>query len=324
MLCRVAESVFWMSRYIERAENIARIIDVNQNMALDDHASGQWAPLVAITGDQADFDRRYTTLTRENVLTFLVIDPEYPNSILNCVRNARENARTIRELISVDMWEEVNAFHHFMERSARDKTLLYNPHIFLSHVKRASHTIDGLTNATMSHGEAWNFGQIARLLERADKTSRILDVKYFILLPSIEEVGSPIETNQWAALLKSASGLHMYRCRHGRIKPATVAEFLLLNPHFPRSVRHCLIGAEQSLLEVSQSPRGTFTNRAEQLLGRLRSQLDFSQIDDVIDRGLHEFIDDLQRRLNQVGAAIHESFFAGTPTAGTMTQESRQ
>lgn len=324
MLSRVADSVFWMSRYIERAENIARIIDVNQNLALDDHAADQWGPLVAITGDEDFFRDRYEAVTRENVLKFLVIDAEYPNSILRCVRQARENARTIRELISVDMWEEVNAFHHFLQRSAKDTTLLYNPHAFLAHVKRSSYTIDGLTGATMSHGEAWHFGQMARLLERADKTSRILDVKYFILLPTPDDVGSPVDTIQWAALLKSASGLHMYRRRHGRINPSTVAEFLLLDPHFPRSVRFCLIGAEQSLREVSQSPPGTFTNQAEQLLGRLRSELDFSRIDDVVDRGMHEFIDDLQQRLNQVGVAICETFFAGDSDGLDSLQETLQ
>lgn len=311
MLSRVADSAYWMGRYIERAENIARFIDVNQHLALDDFAAGQWAPLVAITGDQALFDARYEAPSRSNVLRFLTVDADYPNSILSCVRSARENARTIREIISVDMWEEINQFYHFVERWAKEPMMLLNPHAFLVHVRRASNTIEGITNGTMSHGEAWNFVQTARMLERADKTSRILDVKYFILLPDVRDVGSPIDTIQWAALLKSASALHMYRRRHGRISPENVAEFLLLDRYFPRSVHFCLLQAEQSLREVSGSSREAFSNRAEQLLGRLRSELDYMHVRDVFARGMHEFIDDLQSRLNQIGDAITETFFIG-------------
>jgi uncharacterized alpha-E superfamily protein len=319
MLSRVAESMFWMSRYVERAENIARFIDVNQNMALDDHAAAQWAPLVAITGDQAWFDERYQSATRDNVQRFLIIDPDYPNSILSCVRQARENARTIREVISVDMWQEINAFHHFMERHAKDPTLLYNPLMFLSTVRRYGHTIRGITDATMSYGETWHFGRLGRLLERADKTSRILDVKYFILLPSVKDVGTPVDTIQWAALLKSASALHMYRRRYGRITPDRIADFLLLDPQFARSVRFCLIGAESSLREITRSPAGQFTTRAEQLLGRVKADLDFSRIDDIIDAGMHQFIDDLQSRLNDIGDGVRDAFFLGIPEPGRPT-----
>ena len=312
MLSRVADSVFWMSRYIERAENIARFIDVNQHMALDDYSATQWEPLVAITGDVELFQERYGTPTRDNVLQFLTFDTAYPNSIRSCVQRARENARTIREIISSEMWEELNQLYHFMERSAKEAQLvLLNPYAFLSAVRRASFGIIGLTNVTMSHGEAWHFGNMGRLLERADKTSRILDVKYFILLPKPTDVGTTIDALQWGALLKSASGLHMYRRRHGRITPSAVAEFLLLDTQFPRSVRFCLTEAERSLVSVSRPQRDRQGNRAELLLGRLRSELEFSQIPDVIQKGMHQFIDDLQRRLNQIGSVISDTFFTG-------------
>ncbi|MBX3437294.1 MAG: alpha-E domain-containing protein [Planctomycetaceae bacterium] len=324
MLSRVAESAFWMTRYIERAENIARFIDVNQHLALDDFAAGQWAPLVAITGDLAEFEARYETASRDSVLQLLTIDAQYGNSILSCVRRARENARTIREVISVDMWEEINQFYHFVERWAKEPTMLLNPHAFLAHVRRASNTIEGITNGTMSHDEAWNFVQLARMLERADKTSRILDVKYFILLPTVHDVGTPIDTIQWSALLKSASALHMYRRRHGRISPEAVAEFLLLDRYFPRSVHFCLLRAEQALREVSGSSREAFTNRAEQLLGRLRSELDYLRVQEVFERGMHEFIDNLQSRLNQIGEAIHQSYFVGAPEPMPFTQSQHQ
>ncbi|MGE0376646.1 MAG: alpha-E domain-containing protein [Planctomycetaceae bacterium] len=324
MLSRVANSAYWMSRYIERAENIARFIDVNQHLALDDFAAGQWAPLVAITGDLSDFEDRYKTPSRDNVLRFLTVDAEYQNSILSCVRSARENARTIREIISVDMWEEINQFYHFVERWAKEPTMLLNPHAFLAHVRRASNTIEGITNGTMSHGETWNFVQTARMLERADKTSRILDVKYFILLPTLSDVGTSIDTIQWAALLKSASALHMYRRRHGRISPETVAEFLLLDRYFPRSVHFCLLQAELSLREVGGSSRAAFSNPAEQLLGRLRSELDYMRIEEIFQRGMHQFIDDLQSRINHIGDAISETFFVGAVDEPRQTQQQWQ
>ena len=151
------------------------------------------------------------------------------------------------------------------------------------------------------------------LLERADKTSRILDVKYFILLPTIRDVGTPLDTIQWAALLKSASALEMYRKSRGRITPSSVVDFLVLDRHFPRSIRFCLLGAEDSLHRITGSDHGTFANPAEQRLGRLRAELDYTQVSDIINQGLHEYLDQFQNKLNLVGEGISETFFAPQP-----------
>jgi uncharacterized alpha-E superfamily protein len=173
----------------------------------------------------------------------------------------------------------------------------------------------------MSHGEAWHFSRLGKLVERADKTSRILDVKYFLLLPSPADVGTPLDTTQWAALLKSASALEMYRKKHGRIIPTRVAEYLILDRDFPRTIRFCVIRAEQSLLAITSGTPGTFRNKAEQRLGRLRAELDYAHIDEVVEMGMHEFIDSIQGKLNEVGAAIFETFFA-TPSGSEATQAS--
>ena len=167
----------------------------------------------------------------------------------------------------------------------------------------------------MSHGEAWHFARLGRLLERADKTSRILDVKYYRAAADVADVGTPLDTVQWSALLESASALEMYRKRYGRITPADVADFLILDREFPRAIHFCLIKAEESLLAITGGERGTFRTLAEQRLGRLRAELDYTQIDEIIDQGLHEFIDAFQMQLNQVGDAIHETFFALRPLA---------
>jgi uncharacterized alpha-E superfamily protein len=175
--------------------------------------------------------------------------------------------------------------------------------------------LEGVTYSTMSHGEAWNFGRLGALLERADKTSRILDVKYYLLLPDISDVGTPIDISQWGMLLKSTSALEMYRRRHGRISPKQVAAFMLLDRDFPRAIRFCISRAEQSLLAITGGTAGNFQNKPEQYLGRLRAELDFLHIDEVMNIGLHEFIDDFQTKLNLAGDAISGLFFEVVPVA---------
>lgn len=314
MLSRVADSIFWMNRYIERAENVARFIEVNLNLTLDlgNHLAGQWAPLVYTTGDDKGFLERYEGFSRRNVVEFLTFDPKNGNSILSCLRSARENARTVREMISSDLWEEINKFYLMVRAASTDRKLAL-PNDFFADIRRCSHLLQGISDTTISHGEAYHFARLGRLTERADKTSRILDVKYFLLLPSLAEVGTPLDSIQWAALLKSASALEMYRKVHGRIAPNLVAQFLMLDREFPRAMHFCLGKAEDSLLSITGSPKGTFRNSAEQALGRLRADLSYARIDEIFQTGLHEFIDRFQKKLNEVGDAISETFFTPQP-----------
>ena len=238
MLSRVADSVYWLSRYVERAENVARFVDVNLQLAMDAPLGedAQWMPLVATTGDREAFLKRYGMATRDNVIRFLMFDPQNPNSILACLRAARESARTVREIISSEMWLHLNKFYLMVKSEAENPNGLDSAAQFCSDVKLASHLFTGVTEATMTHGEAWHFCQMGRMLERADKTSRILDVKYYILLRSVEEVGSPIDDIQWAAMLRSASAFEMYRKRFGRISPKGVVDFLMLDRIIARPI----------------------------------------------------------------------------------------
>jgi uncharacterized alpha-E superfamily protein len=313
MLSRVAESIYWMSRYVERAENVARFVEVNLQLMLDSPSGEdqQWEPLVATTGDHADFEKRYGAATQENVIQFLAFDAENPNSILSCLRAARESARTVREIISSEMWLQLNKFYLMVNGAAISGKGKASPHEFFSEVKDASHLFNGVTASTMTHGEAWHFGpMLGRMLERADKTSRILDVKYFILLRSVEDVGTPLDDIQWAAVLRSASAFEMYRKRHGRISQRKVVDFLLLDREFPRAVQFCLLASRDALHAISGTPSGTFRNTPERLLGQLCSDLSYASVDEIINQGLHEYLDELQTRMNQVGAGIHETFFA--------------
>lgn len=314
MLSRAADAIYWLVRYVERAENVARFVDVNLNLLLDSPIgiAQQWEPLIVTTGDLPLFQERYGEATAENVIQFLTFDSSYSNSILSCVQMARENARSVREIISSEMWEQVNAFY-FMVKDASAGHRLSELTEFFSEVKMASHLFSGVMNATMSYNEGWHFGQIAKMLERADKTARILDVKYFILLPSVKDIGGPLDELQWIALLKSASAYEMYRkCQH-RITPNNVAEFLILDREFPRSIRFCLLEAEQSLCKITGTPLGSWTNPVERTLGRLRGQLDYITIQEINQMGLHEFLDGLETQINSVGDRIFETFFALQP-----------
>lgn len=313
MLSRVADSIYWLTRYVERAENVARFIDVNLNLLLDAPlATQQWEPLVLTTGDLSFFQQHYGEFTAENVIRFLTFDGSYSNSIISCVQAARENARSVREIISSEMWEKINDFY-FMVREASQTSRISDLSDFFTHVKMSSHLFAGVMDATMSHNEGWHFGQIGRMLERADKTARILDVKYFILLPSVRDVGTPLDELQWIALLKSTSGYEMYRKRQHRILPQGIAEFLILDREFPRSIQFCLIHAERSLHRITDGTPGVWRNPVERALGRLRSELDYLTLEEISERGLHEFLDDLETRLNDVGTQIFETFFALEP-----------
>jgi uncharacterized alpha-E superfamily protein len=315
MLSRVADSVFWMSRYLERAENVARFVEVNHHLSLDlgGGLREQWEPLVATTGDHELFRKKYDAPTQTAVLRFLTFDLDNPNSILSCLRCARENARTVRDIITGAVWEEINKLYLAIRSASRDPSLWETPYEFFQHVKRSSQTIFGLADVTMLRDEAWHFCDVGRLIERADKTSRILDVKYFILLPQSSDVGTPLDSIQWGALLKSADGLEMYRRSRGRITSRNVVDFLMFDREFPRSMRFCLARSEESVRAVTGTRRSTYVNEAGRRLGLLRAEFDYSNVDDVIAGGLHEYIDHFQTKLNQLGAAIIETFFSGPP-----------
>lgn len=328
MLSRVANSIYWLNRYIERAENVARFLDVNLNLLLDMPAGvqQQWDPLVATTGDFEFFKTHYGEVTPPKVIQFLVFDRTYHNSILSCLQIARENARSVREIISSEMWERVNAFYMLVSQANQDLSLPHL-HTLLAEIKESSHLFAGVMDATMTHNEAWNFGQVGRFLERADKTSRILDVKYFILLPSSEDVGTTIDELGWIALLRSASAYEMYRKQslQHRITPAAVAGFLILDPEFPRSIRFCLFQVERALHQITGTPFGMWRHPVERTVGKVRSRLEYTTISEIIRGGMHEFLDGLQQEFNIIHKDVFEAFLSREPMAPKgQTQMQRQ
>jgi uncharacterized alpha-E superfamily protein len=326
MLSRVANSIYWVNRYIERAENYARFMGVNFSLALDlpPEVPPQWEPLIITMAEEKGFRELYDTPTRENVVLYMTFDTRNPNSILSCLWAARENARSVRESISREMWEHLNQLYLRVKDTAASRNRDLNElQDFFTEIKMGSQLFFGIVDSTITRNEGWHFGRVGRFLERADKTSRFVDVKYFILLPDPAGVGSPIDLLQWTAVLKSASAYNMYRQEYGVITPSHIVEFLFLDKKFPRSVIHCLRQAETSLYEISgTSLTSRYSNPAEKKLSKLCSQFEFVDVKEIFDMGLHQFIDLFQTRNNEVASEIHNTFFALKPVEEGVKAES--
>jgi len=322
LLSRVADSVYWMARYIERAENVARFIGVNLNLQIDLPLapSQQWQPLIETSGDAETFKERFGLATQARVIEWLAYDSQNLSSIVSCLRFARENARSVRETISSEMWTQVNS----MYLQIQTQRSLPEPERMLDafrEIRMGCHLFEGVTDATMSHNEAWHFMRLGRMLERADKTSRILDVKYFMLLPSIRDVGTPYDDIHWSAVLKSVSGFEMYRKKYGRITPSDVVDFLVMDNEFPRAVRFCIKSASESLQSITGTPIGAFRYRSEQLMGQLRAELDFTSVETVLRSGLHEYLDRLQLKMNGIDEGLRDDFAVRTtPPVASQSQ----
>ena len=321
MLSRVADSLYWMSRYVERTENIARILDVNLQLMLDMPKLGPeeqkilWEPVLRSTGDNEDFFKHYKALSSENVIDFLTLNPKNSNSILNCLTTARENARHVREQISLEMWEEINRTYLWLKGQTLKKILKQGPYEFFSSVKNASHLFQGITDGTMTHGEDWDFIQVGKYLERADMTTRILDAndEIFITRPGSKNSHTS-GTLQWSAILRSCSSHDAYRKFYvAQVEPDKVVEFLILSEFFPRSIRFCAGALDESLRRISGCKDEHFTNQAEKLTGRLVAELNYSALEDIKTVGMHKYMDELQLKFNAIGEAIFQTYLFSPP-----------
>jgi len=311
MLSRVAHSLYWMSRYIERAENIARLLEVNLQFLLDFQGiddtgiKDHWGSILASSGDEELFSTLYEAADSRTVTEFLALDLRNPSSILSCVFTARENARMIRDQISVEMWETINELYLFLKARNTAEIWATGPYEFFVDIKRNSHLFQGLTDSTYPRNEGWEFIQFGKLLERADKTTRILDVKYHILLPNATDVGGAVDTAQWQAVLRSASALEAYRRFYVReILAWKVAEFLVFSDSFPRSLHYCVAQIDdflrRILAETGARPRSEAARASRRLLADLQSLT----INDVLDQGLHEFLLEAQKSLARIGDEV--------------------
>jgi uncharacterized alpha-E superfamily protein len=307
MLSRVADSLYWLSRYIERAENLARLVDVNRQHLLDSRRQGQapetdpWRAVLLATCADAAYD---TIAAGESsppdAGRFITLDSRYPDSIRQCLALARENARMVRDQISGEMWFELNAIHLFLQSPDAERVWMADAPEFYQRIVDFSLLFQGLTDATILHDEGWQFVQLGKFLERADKTSRILDILTFWHEP---------DRYQCSTVLSSCSAFSAFRAEYrGETTLSNVAAFLLFSQSFPRSVRFCLRKLDQALHAISGVPTGAFSNEAERITGGLLARINFSGVDEVFQRGLHGYVDDLQKHLNDIGERMYETY----------------
>ncbi|MBX3731497.1 MAG: alpha-E domain-containing protein [Verrucomicrobiae bacterium] len=336
MLSRVANCLYWMSRHTERAENIARLVDTNLQLLLDfrnldeERIAEQWLPIVQTTGDEEAFFKLHAKATAESVTEFLLFQPDNPNSLVQSICQARENARMVRDQITIELWEELNRLYLFVTSPDARRVWRQSPSDFFEQIKASSLQMIGITYATLLHNQGWQFTQIGKFLERADKTTRILDLRH----RTLPERGMPksisqAESLEWSAVLRSCSAWDAFKSIHGaEVHPRLVTEFLIFNEDFPRSVRFCAGELNTALRHISGVPEGRFVNDAEKLAGRLLAELQFSTVDELFSMGLHRYLDGLQLKLNCIGDALFTSYFflsfAGFDEEQFVQQEEQQ
>lgn len=310
MLSRTADHLLWMSRYIERAENLARLLDVTWQMSLvpqpEEAANQSWHAIIALNSLEAAFAAKHATVNGENVLQFMVSDPDNLSSIYSCLRMARENAHAVRGTLTTEMWETLNAT--WLEARGKSFEQIVHNGIgeYFEWVKLRSSLSRGVTMGTLLQDESYHFIRLATLLERADNTARILDVKYHGLTPPDEDE-SATDFYQWGALLRSVSGFEVYRkVYRDVITPERVAELLILNRDMPRSLLFCMQGVVKNLELVANGQSAETQRKA----GQLHAQLRYARIDDILAHGLHEWLTDFMERIYLLGHGISQDFLA--------------
>ncbi|MFN0101818.1 MAG: alpha-E domain-containing protein [Bryobacteraceae bacterium] len=333
MLSRVGDSLYWMSRYLERAEHSARVLDVYLSQQLEEYSGDpdrRWQSVVDGLGLHAPAE-----LTESDVGYWLAFDIANRSSIVSCIMNARDNARQVREQISSEMWEHLNRLFHRVRTASLEeaqrpvaapnssrilpsppaatesvlrestKTWSADHHEFLREVKEGAHLFQGITDSTMNHGEGWQFIQLGRFIERAVSVSKLIDVHFRDHLPASDDE----EHHEGIDLLKSCTAFEAYcKVYTAAFKLLRISEFLLLNPEFPHSVCFAIDQVEVALKALPQSADRRLGGKALRLVGKLKATLSFSQIDEIMATGLHLFLEDIDRQCNQIHIAMHQIY----------------
>ncbi|MFZ4289036.1 alpha-E domain-containing protein [Variovorax sp. HJSM1_2] len=319
MLSRTADHLFWMSRYTERAENTARMLDINYQSSLlaqtDAAAQSGLQGLLSISELLHPYSAKYGEINAQSVMEFMVKDETNPSSIFSCLRAARENARAVRGSLTTEVWETQNQTWIELNRMLKAGAFEEDPAQFFDWVKFRSHLSRGVQLGTMLQDEAFYFSRIGTFLERADNTARLVDVKFHAV--ERDFYGASTGRDQeydfyhWSAILRTVSGFEVYRkVYRDVIKPERVAELLILRSDMPRSLSACLNEVVSNLTVVSSNPKSETLRRA----GRLRADLEFARIDEILATGLHAFLTQFLDRVNELGAHVSREFL-GAPAA---------
>jgi uncharacterized alpha-E superfamily protein len=314
MLAREADAVYWMSRYVERAEHVARILLVNSHMLAD---VGELAPRML----EQQWQAVLTVFRMANLPTgsgelairvaaHMAFDAENPNSIVNCITRARENARGIRESISAEMWEQLNTLYWYVRSDEARARLDDTPDDFFRRLMSDSMLFQGLTDQTMPHDQRWHFMQLGKYFERIDVTCRVIETRYD-LLRSVENVlETPLRNVLWMGVLRACCSIENYRRHHpGELDPLRVASFLVLQRDFPRTIRYCVDRAEDSIAAIRADVRPAGIDPAERVLGRLQAQLEFAEPTEILSHGLSAYLHNIQSHIVQAAIEIQRSYF---------------
>lgn len=309
MLSRVADSLYWMSRYLERAEHTARLIEVDLQLRLDqspESGLGRWLRLLQALQTPGTESSELDAVLVTHLLT---LERSNPSSILSCVAAARENLRQVREQCSTEMWEQLNRLYLQVSNTSKSETWLLNSHVFFRAVQEGAHLFQGVTDSTMSHGEGWQYIQLGRYVERTDTLARLVGTHFGNLTQPPDQAVETEEYLEWVGLLKSCAAFEAYcKTYTAEMRPLRVAEFLLLNPEFPHSVRFSVDMVHAALNRI-----GEMTERkAEQpvrLAGRLQATLSFSQIEEILAAGASAYVDSVRWQCLQAHTAIHQVYF---------------
>ncbi len=309
MLSRVADSLYWMSRYLERAEHTARLLDVNLNQMLESaqYADLRWERLyksLRIAALESNADDPY------HIAQYLMFDTSNNASIVSCLAAARENARQVREQISSEMWEQLNRLYLRVKRTTIEEIWHAQPHLFLARVKEGIQLFQGVTDATMNHSEGWHFIRVGCYIERASQTSTLLDVHFHSLMEIQEPFTSAsLDYMSWVGLLRSCASFESYcKVYTANIQPNRIAEFLLLNVETPRSIRFAATMIQSALQSITKITSVRNAGRVERLAGRLRASLDYDQIDEIMGGSLHSYLENIQFQCRQINDAIYQVY----------------
>lgn len=314
MLSRVADSLFWMSRYLERAERTARLVHVQLNLMLEQPAeinAARWGRARTIL----NLDPRSGSDQLEAVLDEMCFNPGSRSSIVNSIMASRANARQVREQISSEMWEQLNRLYHHVRNLPQDGGETVEAEEFLGSVMEGAHLFRGLTDSTMSHGHGWQFIQLGQFLERALSLASMMQVHFHHFwdtpLPAFDDEPSALDYPEWIGLLKSATAFEAYcKAYTPKILPRDVAEFLLLSPYFPHSIRFSVERMHEALAAICEESPSRRTSKVLRLAGRLRAGLSYSPVDEILGNGLHTTLEDIRRQTLQIHSGLHQAFIS--------------
>lgn len=313
MLSRTADNLFWIARYMERAETAARLLEVGSRIALLPSAAGyrnEWDSLLQASGNADAFARKYGDPVQRNIESFLFFDHDNPSSVTSCITTARENGRIVRTALTAQVWDALNtAFQELrqLERKPRSELELSR---LTEWTMRHAAMVRGAIEATLLRNDGWDFLNLGYGLERADNTARLMDVKYYVLLPRVEFVGSGLDNYQWTTLLRAMSAHRAFHWAYGgEVTAAKIAHFLILNPQCPRSLITCAEGISAHLDRLAKAYGATTDAQA-----RARGMVDalrMTRTDDIFDEGLHDFLSRFIRETAALGSLVHDTYLSG-------------